>query len=75
MSDYHVNLFWSDEDGCYVADVPDLSSCSAFGATPQEALAEVLVAKQAWLDVARERGLPIPAPRYRAESATVAGGR
>jgi len=65
MSDYHINLFWSDEDGSYVADIPDLAPCTAFGATPEEALAEVLVAKSAWLDAARERGLPIPVPAYR----------
>jgi len=69
MSDYHVNIFWSDEDRCYVADVPDLPGCSAFGATPQEALAEVLEAKASWLEVARERGLPVPEPKYRAEAA------
>jgi len=65
MSDYHINLFWSEEDGSYVADIPDLAPCTAFGATPEEALAEVLVAKSAWLESARERGLPIPAPAYR----------
>jgi predicted RNase H-like HicB family nuclease len=68
MSDYHVNIFWSDEDRAYVADIPDLEHCSAFGSTPQEALEEVLVAKQAWLETARERGVPIPEPRYRAEA-------
>ena len=72
MSDHHVNIFWSEEDGCYVADIPDLDFCSAFGDTPQEALAEVLAAKQAWLEVARERGLPIPEPKYRAEPAAAA---
>lgn len=66
MSDYHINVFYSDEDGGYIADIPDLSACSAFGATPQEALAAVLIAKDAWLNVARESGKPIPAPRYRA---------
>ena len=44
-TDYHINLFYSAEDGGYVADVPDLKSCSAFGGTPEEALREVLVAK------------------------------
>lgn len=62
---YHINLFWSDEDGAWVADVPDLRSCSAFGETPAEALAEVEQAMEAWLIVAREDGLPIPEPRYR----------
>ena len=47
MKDYHINIFYSEEDGGYIADVPDLSSCSAFGNTPEEALAEVEKAKEA----------------------------
>jgi predicted RNase H-like HicB family nuclease len=35
------------------------------GDTPQEALAEVLIAKDAWLESARETGRPVPRPRYR----------
>jgi predicted RNase H-like HicB family nuclease len=65
MSDYHINIFYSDEDGGYIADIPDLSSCSAFGATPEEALAEVALAREAWLEAARAEGKPIPPPRYR----------
>ncbi|MDP9403472.1 MAG: type II toxin-antitoxin system HicB family antitoxin [Actinomycetota bacterium] len=65
MSDYHINLFYSDEDGGYIADIPDLEACSAFGATPEEALAEVERAKEAWLAGAAEAGKPIPKPRYR----------
>ena len=65
MKDYHINIFWSDEDGEYVADIPDLVYCSALGKTPEEALAEVLIAKEAWLEDAREKGDPIPPPRYR----------
>ena len=42
MSAYHINVMWSDEDECYVADIPDLKYCSAFGETPQQALAEML---------------------------------
>lgn len=63
--DYHINIFFSDEDDCYVADVPDLKFCSAFGDTPEEALAELMIAKEAWLEVAREAGQDIPTPRYR----------
>jgi predicted RNase H-like HicB family nuclease len=62
---YHINIFYSDEDGAFVADVPDLQYCSAFGATPEEALAEVLVAQRLWLESARERGQPAPPARYR----------
>jgi predicted RNase H-like HicB family nuclease len=65
MSDYHINIFYSDEDGGYIADIPDLDACSAFGETPEQALAEVQIAKAAWLEAARASGKPIPPPRYR----------
>jgi predicted RNase H-like HicB family nuclease len=65
MKDYHINIFFSDEDEGYIADIPDLPSCSAFGDTAAEALAEVETAKQVWLDVARAEGKPIPEPTYR----------
>ena len=63
--DYHINIFWSDEDGAYVADIPDLDGCAAFGDTPEMALAELAVAREAWLEAARARGMIIPPPRYR----------
>jgi predicted RNase H-like HicB family nuclease len=62
---YHINIFYSDEDRCFVADVPDLQACSAFGATPEEALAEVRVAMRNWLAAARKLGRSIPKPTYR----------
>jgi predicted RNase H-like HicB family nuclease len=65
MKDYHINIFYSQEDECYIADIPDLKYCSAFGETPEVALHEVLLAKEAWLRVAREEGLNIPEPKYR----------
>jgi predicted RNase H-like HicB family nuclease len=65
VSDYHINIFSSEEDGGYIADIPDLDSCSAFGATAEEALAAVEIAKAAWLEAARQAGRSIPAPRYR----------
>jgi len=65
MTGYHINLFYREEDGGWIADIPDLAMCSAFGETPQDALREVLVAQEGWLAVARERGRPIPPHRYR----------
>ena len=65
MKDYHINIFYSDEDAGYIADIPDLQHCSAFGDTPEQALAEVEKAKAAWLEAARETHTPIPTPRYR----------
>ncbi len=65
MKDYHINLFYSDDDEGYIADIPDLSFCSAFGNTPEEALHQVEIAKAAWLESAMEDGRPIPQPLYR----------
>jgi predicted RNase H-like HicB family nuclease len=65
VKDYHINIFYSDEDGGYIADIPDLDACSAFGSTPDQALAEVERAKTAWLKAARAAGKPVPRPRYR----------
>jgi predicted RNase H-like HicB family nuclease len=65
MRDYHINIFYSDDDDGYIADIPDLEACSAFGETPDEALREVQQAKEIWLEAARAEGKPIPSPEYR----------
>ncbi|MCA9428199.1 MAG: type II toxin-antitoxin system HicB family antitoxin [Candidatus Omnitrophica bacterium] len=65
MKDYHINIFYSEEDEGYIADIPDLEACSAFGETAEEALREVEIAKAAWLETAKSEGKPIPEPRYR----------
>jgi len=65
VKDYHINVFYSEEDGGYIADIPDLDACSAFGATPEEAVAQVERARDAWIAAAKEAGRPIPEPRYR----------
>ena len=65
MKDYHINIFHSEEDEGYIADIPDLECCSAFGETPEEALNEVRLAQSAWLEAARSLGKPVPRPRYR----------
>ena len=53
MTNCHINIFYSPEDEGYVADTPHLRFCSAFGETPEEALHEVLIAEEAWLETAR----------------------
>ena len=65
MNNYHINIFYSMEDEGYIADVPDLKFCSAFGETPEKALAEVLIAQRLWLESAREKNLDIPKARYK----------
>jgi predicted RNase H-like HicB family nuclease len=65
MSDYHINVFYSDQDKCYVADIPDLQCCSALADSPDRAVREVMKAKKAWLKTAQEEGKPVPRPKYR----------
>ena len=59
---YPVTIFYSEEDGGYIAIAPDLKGCSAFGETPQEALKEMETAMELWLNVARRDRAPIPEP-------------
>ena len=63
---YRIEVFWSDEDEVWIADVPDLPMCSAHGPTPHEAVGEVEQAIEAWLDAARATGRPAPKPSSRA---------
>jgi len=65
VKDYHINIFFSEEDGGYIADIPDLEACSAFGTTPEEALKQVKTAKDAWLEAARAEGKAIPEPKHK----------
>lgn len=61
---YHINVFWSEADAAWIADVPDLPGCSAWGETPDEALKEVKIAIGLWIEIAVEDGKPIPDVRY-----------
>jgi predicted RNase H-like HicB family nuclease len=65
MSKYEVILYWSQEDAAYVAEVPELAGCMADGATYKEALENVEVVIQEWIETARELGRPVPEPRGR----------
>ncbi len=65
---YEIDIFWSEEDGGYIADVPDLKYCSAWGETYEEALREVRVAMDLHLEVLEQSGRPIPQPRARQAS-------
>jgi predicted RNase H-like HicB family nuclease len=65
MTEYHINVFWSDEDKCWIADIPDLKFCSAHGETSNEALPEVQTVRKAWLASANAHKQRIPKPAYR----------
>ena len=65
MRDYHINIFYSENDEGYVADIPDLEACSAFGETTDKAFHEAQQTKKLCLEAARAEGKPIPPPEYR----------
>ena len=65
MIRYEVLIYWSEEDGAFIAEVPELPGCMADGATYQEALANAEVVIQEWIETARELGRPIPEPKGR----------
>ena len=65
MIRYELIIYWSDEDGAFIVEVPELAGCMADGATYQEALANVEVVINEWIETARELGRPIPEPEGR----------
>jgi predicted RNase H-like HicB family nuclease len=65
MIQYEVIIYWSNEDHAFIAEVPELPGCMADGATYQEALANVKVIIQEWIETAQELGRPIPEPKGR----------
>lgn len=65
MIRYEVIIYWSEEDGCFLGEVPELPGCMADGATPQETLANLEIIAQEWMETARELGRSIPEPKGR----------
>jgi predicted RNase H-like HicB family nuclease len=62
---YEIILYWSNEDGIFIAEVPELPGCIAHGDSQESALASVKEAMQLWIDTAKEFGDPIPVPKGR----------
>ncbi len=62
---YEIIIYWSDVDQGYVAEVPELPGCAADGPTYKQALANVEVVIQEWIDTAKELNRPIPQPKGR----------
>ena len=63
MERYEIILYWSEEDTVFVAEVPELPGCMAHGDSQEAALSNVKEAMSLWLEVARERGKPVPEPK------------
>ena len=69
MPHYLIEIFWSEEDEGYIATVPDLPGCSAWGKTQTDAAREIEPAMAAWIQACRKSGEPVPAPRAQARQA------
>lgn len=65
MLHYEIILYWSEEDQAFIAEVPELPGCAADGETYQEALQNVEIIMQEWVETAEELGRPIPEPKCR----------
>ena len=65
MSKYEIIIYWSEEDGAFIAEVPELAGCLADGETYREALANAEIVIQEWIETARYLGRQIPEPKGR----------
>ena len=63
VENYQIVIWWDEDDGCYIADIPELEGCMAHGDTPQQAEEEIKIAAKMWLETATEYGEEIPKPR------------
>lgn len=65
MNKYEIIIYWSEEDGAFVAEVPELPGCAAHGSTQEAALISAQEAIHLWIATAKEFGDPIPKPKGR----------
>ena len=64
-SKYEIIIYWSEDDGSYIAEVPELPGCMADGKTYQDALTNAEQLIREWISTAKELGRPIPEPKGR----------
>jgi len=64
-SKYEIIIFWREEDGAFIAEVPELPGCMADGKSYHEALSNAEQIIQEWIETANEIGRPVPQPRGR----------
>jgi predicted RNase H-like HicB family nuclease len=64
-SRYEIIIYWSAEDGAFIAEAPELPGCMADGKTYQEAVANIEMIIEEWLETANDLGRPVPVPRGR----------
>jgi predicted RNase H-like HicB family nuclease len=62
---YELIIYWSEDDGCFVVEVPELPGCMADGETYEEAVANARQIIEEWIETAKELGRPVPEPKGR----------
>lgn len=62
---YETIIYWSQDDDAFIAELPELAGCAADGSTPEEALRNLRIVAEEWLETAHELGRPIPEPSGR----------
>ena len=65
MIKYELIIYWSEEDEAYIAEAPELPGCMADGKTYREALENIEVVIEEWIETAKELGREIPEPKGR----------
>lgn len=65
MARHSVMIYWSQEDDCFLAEVPELPGCMADGATRTAALANAETVIDEWIETAKDLGREIPVPKGR----------
>ena len=62
MNRYEIILYWSNEDNCFIAEIPELLGCIAHGDTEYDALTNIKIAQELWIETALEFSQIIPEP-------------
>ena len=62
MAEYSIFIQYDPTDQIFVASIPELPGCMAHGETKEQALKEIDIAKNLWIETAKEDGLPVPEP-------------
>ena len=63
MKNFEIIIYWSEEDQCFIAEVPELAGCMADGKNPVEAVNNALVVIEEWIETSKQLGRPIPEPK------------
>lgn len=74
MYKYAIEICYSEEDGGYIAVVPELAGCSAFGESEEAALKEIMTAIELWLQAAGKERREIPQPAGKELLRAIVGG-